>query len=720
MSIPDTKEQKNFDAWLAANHSSDAGNIKFSINILNFLLLKSKTIQHSILKIADIVEIKSLINRIRSNKGINIHCKHQKSNYLAALGAYKEYLEYIAAEENVTLSDITDRKIEASESNATMEEDEASFANETSLSEGTAQTDSSAENVSFYAWMTQSQGMAKATGKNYASAINIADEFAEERHIGYGRIRGTKNYIAVQETADALLHTPKFIELDQRQHNRFHAALRKYLQYLSAGNSISITEPVKDSFENVNLEPYRTILSTCFPKGFRISSRLDMRRFRAFWLKMYNLELTEDDATICKYITHITVKYQDFVYLPETMVDERTTEQMLAYLTGRFRNGKNAVYFDAIYKEFQDKFVKTRINNPGMLKSYLVYMNDGRFYFHRSYLTVDANAEVNPTDEVKNYLITAGVPVTVEKLKEALSHIDEDKITWAVAGNDSAEFVRNQKGEYFHADIIHFTQPEVSTITDLIQQAIEDKDYMGGKELTDAIDIKLPGIKERYPFLTWLGLRDVIAYKLRDVFSFKGKIISAYGQNFSMSDMFAHFAKSHDHFTLEQLNSLKGDLDTPIYFDSVYANSLRINQNEFVSRDREAFNVAATDAAIDRFCIGDYIALKEISFFGSFPNAGFPWNVFLLEHYVSDFSRKYKLMHVGFTASTSVGAIVKRDSNYETFDELLTTILAESNILLNEQNALKYLLDNGMIARRYYSGIQQILVKAKLQRTLKG
>lgn len=843
MSVPDTKERESFNVWLAENDSSNAASIKFSINILSVLLLKNKTIQDGILQITDIEEIKFLINRIKTNKGIHIHSKRQKNNYLTALGSYKKYLEYLSVEETAAQANYSDARGEVSNSEATEEKDgtlQVSFSeprrywytrpydltyfgehypvrnwtqvyvqtvmclyddfpdkicsltnsslrgrgriditdsagvdamiapkkiiddiyletNEstdtivakigklldickvdyenvvitysTSKSENSGEIsilseeirpEPSAKGVPFYVWMTQSRGMAEGTGRSYDSAINTADAFVVEHHVGHGTIRGTTDYEIVKETADALLQAPAFIELNQRQHNRFCAALRKYLQYLSGGSAISAQSASEDSFEDVDFEPYREILLTCFPKGFRISSRLDMGRFRVFWAKKYGSELTKDDDIIRKYIAHITVWYQGFVYLPETMLDERTSERLLAYLTGCFRDGKNAVYFDALYKEFQVDFVGKRINNPDMLKSYLSYMNDGRFYIQRSYLTADSQAEVNPTDEVRNYLITVGVPVAVEDLKEALSHIDEDKISWAVAGSNSAEFVRNQKGEYFHADIIRFTQPEIDTITDLIQQAIDDRDYMGGKELTDAIEVKLLGIKERYPFLTWLGLRDVIAYKLRNVFSFKGKIISAHGQELSMSDVFAHFASSHDHFTLEQLNSLKRDLDTPIYFDSVYANSLRINKDEFVSRDRENFDVAATDAVIDRFCIGDYIVLKEISFFGSFPDAGFPWNGFLLEHYAADFSKKYKLLHVGYTAGTPVGAIVKRSSHFEDFDELVSTDLAESTVSLNRQSALQYLVNTGFLARRNYRGIEQILTKAKLQRSKKG
>ena len=243
---------------------------------------------------------------------------------------------------------------------------------------------------------------------------------------------------------------------------------------------------------------------------------------------------------------------------------------------------------------------------------------------------------------------------------------------------------------------------------------------MGGKELTDAIKIRLPGVMERYPFLTWLGLRDVIAYKLRDVFSFRGKIISAYGQDLSMTDVFAHFASTHDRFTMEQINSLKTDLDTPIYFDPIYENSLRINMNEFVSRDHALFDIDATDAAISRFCTGDYIPLKDINFFGSFPDAGYQWNEFLLEHYVADFSKGFKLLHTGFNAYIAVGAIVMRSSHLENYNDLITEELANSDISLTREDALQYLVGVGLLARRNYSGIDQIISNAKLLRSMKG
>lgn len=573
---------------------------------------------------------------------------------------------------------------------------------------------SKTENVKFSAWIKQNK-------VEQADQILASLKMLNVLLLKNGTISSSIFQITGTQEIESLINRirlKKGINLHSGgKRNVYITALSIYRDYLQ---NPQIKSSEKDINEDVDFTPYREILSEKFPKGFRIESRLDLGRIRAFWKEKYGLELHEDDETVRKYIAHITVRYQDFVYLPETMASKQTTQRLLSYLTKCFKDGKTAIYFDALYKEFKSEFEDKRINNSDMLKSYISFVNDGRFYIRRKYLTVDAQTKGNPTDEVRDFLITAGVPVTVEDLKNALSHIDENAVFSAIAGRNSNEFVRNQKGQYFHADIIDFTQQEIDTIIELIQQAIDDKGYMGGKELTDIIEVKFPAIKERYPFLTWLGLRDVVAYKLQDMFSFNGKIISTYGCDLSMSDVFAHFAETHDYFTLEQLNSLKRNLDTTIYFDSVYANSLRINKEEFVSRDKVSFDIDATDAAISRFCTGDYIALKEINFFGSFPDVGFPWNGFLLEHYVANFSKKFKLLHIGFTAGTPVGAIVRRNALFKDFDELVSMELAISKIPLNRESALQHLVSIGLLARRNYKGIEQALTRAKLQRSRKG
>ena len=749
VSKSDKAENMSFASWLEVSYPKQVKQIISSLKALSMLLLKSKVIRSNILKIKDIEEITSLIEKIRTNKGINIYIGGKRAAYITALSAYKDYLQYLQNEQNEdnerTETEGSGDVDEESVNEGKTDELKVSFTESRNYSyTRPSDLEYFGTHYSIRNWTQAYVQTLKCLFEDYPDRISSMQGKSIR---GTGRIDiadtvGSDAMLAPREIADDLfLETNEsatdivkkiglFLNLCDVDYNEvkvlysFSRNNRRQVNtvHLSDG-SIDIGDQaakVEETFEGVDFVPYRKLLIEKFPKGFRIDSGLSMRRFCSFWEIMYKTELKASDEDIRKRINHITIRCNDFVYLPEMMMTEQTAERIFSYITECFQDGKIAVYFDALYKKFENEFEEKRINNSEMLKSYLVFANNGRFYIHKNYLTKDAHAKVDPTDEVRNYMITIGVPVTVDDLQAALSHINADAVYWAVAGSHSAEFVRNQKGEYFHADIIQFTQRKIDTINEMIQRAIDDKGYMGGKELTDAIEVKLPTVMERYPFLEWLGLRDVIAYKLRDMFSFKGKIISQYGQNLSMTEVFAHFASTRDYFTLEQLNSLKRDLDTPIYFDSVYANSLRINADEFVSRDQAAFDIEATDAAISRFCTGDYIALREISFFGSFPNAGFPWNGFLLEHYVAEFSKDFKLMHSGFTAGKPVGAIVRRNSRYNDFDELLSAELAVSGIPLDRENALQYLVDNGLLARKNYGKIEQVLSTAKQQRLTKG
>lgn len=444
-----TANKMNFTAWLAETKPGAAASIKASINILNILLFKSRIIKCYIFQMTDTEQINSLIDRIRKNKGIKIHSKRQRNNYLTALNTYRDYLEYLKiesgrlnndslSEEDVHVADekpsvksadvvkiyeestekigneklkvsfvdscsyaytrpsdleyfgehyavknwaqlyvqivrcllddypdtvnsllnlniggrgridisdatgardmtaskeITDKlyletNISASDITKKIKqlldlcevdyEDVVIFcspvkstsAAQNAVSELHEKADiySSTENVSFFDWMTETEGMETATGRSYASAINTADKYVKEHHIGNGELFGTRDYMVVRETADALAQTSEFIEFSRRQRNRFRFAFKKYLQYL---NEIKSTPKVTaDVFENVNFKPYIEILAEKYKKGFRISSNLEMKRFRLFWLEKYGTELTVDDDTIRKYIEGIDITKQ--------------------------------------------------------------------------------------------------------------------------------------------------------------------------------------------------------------------------------------------------------------------------------------------------------------------------------------------------------------------------------------------------------------------------
>ena len=186
-----------------------------------------------------------------------------------------------------------------------------------------------------------------------------------------------------------------------------------------------------------------------------------------------------------------------------------------------------------------------------------------------------------------------------------------------------------------------------------------------------------------------------------------------------MTDVFAKYARSHDAFTLSELHSLANNLATPIYFEAIYENSLRISRDQFVAKTAAQFPVEAMDEALDRICIGKYIPLPEATNFGTFPYVGFPWNIFLLEHYVASYSQKYMLLHSSFNGTECAGAIVKRSAGINNFDDLIVDLLANNQIEMKKAPVLQFLSDKGYLARRRYSEIESLIIKANAQRQRK-
>lgn len=480
------------------------------------------------------------------------------------------------------------------------------------------------------------------------------------------------------------------------------------------------TDKAIDGYENIDFTQYSEILKTRFPRGFRLNDTLDIKKFRRYWNESYGEENGLSNETIWDYIKYITIAYGKMSYLPEMMIDEETKAKLFAYIDETFTSGKTAIYYEALYQMFRDELDKGRINNSDMLKTYLKYTYKDRYFMQKTYMAVNHNIKVDPVEEVRNFLKSHKMPMATDDIIKALPHLDSKKITFTLSGNNSYEFVRNQKSEYFHADIIEFTDREIAKIEQWISDSISQNEYISGKELASLIDRYLPEIHERYTFLTELGLRDTIAYKLRGKFSFKRKIISKYGEDLNMDRVFANFGKNHAPFSMEQLTVLKDELGTTIYFDSLYRYAMRVSKNEFVSRDYADFDISATDDAIEQFCTGDFISLQDVTLFGGFPSCGYAWNSYLLEYYVMYFSRKFKLLHTNFNMSSSVGAIVRRNTEIESFDDVIMRALAQSNIALNTDDALNYLCENGFLARRSYGTIDNIVSQAKAYRAIKG
>lgn len=574
-------------------------------------------------------------------------------------------------------------------------------------------------NTTFYQYLSKTLGMADATCRSYTSAINNCESFAKEHGFTSWRLY-TDNRSVTEETIKLLMANEDFQEYNAKQHNRFRAALQKFLTFIGSTNitfGISSPENTVEESTPYRNEEYEAVLSQYFKKGFRMESPLEVRKFRRYYSAIHEKELSDSDEVISSNIKALCILYDGKAFLPDVMLSEEVKTELYAHIDSAFAGGKIAIYYQALYAEFAEVFLDHHIHDADMLKAYLTATGNGQFYIQRSFISKGRNVTMDPLSEIRDCLIEYGRPVEYEELFKALAHIPQNKIKFILASN--GEFVNNGQGAYFHEKIVRLSDEELEGIAEIISQTIDEKVFMGGNELYDAIKVKYSYIIEENKTLSVYGFRDALKAKLGDRFSFKGNIISHSGNELSMADVFAKYAKTHDSFTLSELQGLASNLATVIYFDAVYENSLRISKEQFVSKTMAQFAISETDDVLDRVCVGKYIPLCEVQNFGVFPYAGFTWNSYLLEHYVASYSRKYKLLHSGFNGTECAGAIVRRSAGIDSFDDLIVDIMVNNPIELMKTPVLQYLSDKGYLARRRYSGVESLIIKAKAQKQRK-
>ena len=576
----------------------------------------------------------------------------------------------------------------------------------------------------FYRWLQNDQHMAEGTCRSYVSAIRSAEHFAEEHGLASRKLYTCDPTVA-KATADELFSNAEFIQYNNDQHNRFRAAITKLLAFY--GSNWSPVEastprtfersPLQTKETSIDVAPCKAILVEYFPKGYRLESALDMKRMRRYYEELTGKALDLNQAILETAIRNCGIVYDGRLYMPQNMLSDEMRDQILFFIERCFDEGRSAVYYEAVFREFSEKLLDHNIFNADMLKAYLTYYVSDQYYMGRSYLAKEYRDDVDPIDEVRQCLKQYDFPVQVDELCDSLSHITEERLRFILGSN--GEFVRNSKGEYFHADSLELTKEELENIAAIIDSTIEEHEFISGNELYDAIQTKYPYTFEKNAVFSVIGWRDALKYKFGDRFSFVGNIVSRAGTSLSMSDVFAEYGKGRQRFSIDELEQFAESIGTTIYFDSLYTNAIRISHEWFTSKGGAKFSVKETDAVLDRFCDGDYIPLQDVKEFALFPESSFPWTEYLLEQYVAFYSEKFYLMHGNYNKNCAVGAIVRKTCRFDSFDDLVTDILAHNDVSLQKKKVLDYLAENGYIARRSYTNIETIMINARAMRNQK-
>lgn len=578
--------------------------------------------------------------------------------------------------------------------------------------------------IAFIAW-AQSQHMHKAAILAYLSDIKKCSEFAKENnYIKEEHILLIQDANILEQVFLEMRKDSQFVELNNGRQKRPVSAMNKLIAFrrnmvsdIKQTTAATVTK-VERTVEKptISVEPqikerYTAVLAENFVDGFRPSKAIDRNRFRMYYSEMFEEELNEEDEQLVCTLQEVGTLRDERIFVKDETEQKDFLEEINDTINKTFNEGASCIYLDCLFAKFQEELAEMlHIYNIDSLESVL-FSARKRSYFKRYNYLFGYNKEPAPARDVIEYMKNCHIPVTYSEIEGELWYIPLDKIKHTLVTTPGIVNVASEA--YLYAPNLPVSESEVQQIAELISHALLQQNYISDVELIQLIEEHCPSVLMNTPDYPLWGIRNALAYLLRDKFSFRGAIISDKDEEISMAEVFSDFCQRSEHITVDELRNFANELNTVIYWDSVYGEMVRINQNEFIRREQIHFDIEQTDSVLENLIQSTYAPIKTINLFLHFPTIDVPWNNFVLESYVANYSKKFRLLHASYSATDCCGAMVRQDSGVSDYRTLIVDVLAKNTDWKNKKDALQLLVDLGYQQRRSYSDIEKVMQEAK-------
>lgn len=516
-------------------------------------------------------------------------------------------------------------------------------------------------------------------------------------------------------TTTSVLQTEQSYSIEASEKQEFDAsAHRTYYPDYAEVIETSKIEP-QTSYQKY-LALIKQVLAQYFKRGFRLNSPIDLKRFRAYYKTMHGKNMQFTDDSLEDYIRRAGFEYDGKIYLTEKVADSHFAEEIRDYIRSVFMHERDYIFYKALYAHFEDEFLDSQIADVDMLKCWLQVAFAKDFAFTKHYVARSSQVVVSVKEEVETFVRESQSVVNLEQLKNALDFLPLDKVQqeW----NSIDEFITNGRNEKFHIDTFLISIDEREKVALLISTYLQDNPFITGDALIDELRMNLPEMFDNNASLSSLGVRNAIAYHLKDRFAFRNNIISDKNDELDGAKAMVAFCRNRGYFTMEDAEGMADVIGSAlnVYLEHISKVAIRVNDTDFVPINEIVFDTEGIDKALDIYISGDFAPFISIEHFEAFPACGeYPWNLRLLESYLLTANSRYAYYHSTFLAKGSIaGAIVKKNSSLKSYEDVLVQALGEADIILYESSANDYLYEKGLIARRQKNGpVKGLLMKAK-------
>lgn len=566
---------------------------------------------------------------------------------------------------------------------------------------------------SFYEWMTSETTMAPSSCRAYASSFRTACNYALSNGLVSKMLYEIADNNVLKEQIENVVQNTDFQKYNAEQHNRFSAALKKYLEYRTG-----VTLPMcaqKDTFtKEVVRYPYSeqvtAVLKMHYQYGFRLESVIDIKRFRRY-AEEENIIIPDSDDDLKSEIKNAGVKIDDKVYL----IEEDTFAFVRKTINTLTSDGSKVLFYDCIYDSNPSGMEEQYITSAEQLKEILKQCRQDIFeelsgiYFAKNFVSLlGEKAEKDAVTIEIQRVWDDRQTRRVNELAEQLPYIPEEYVRRYLSGNTAFAWI--SEGVYFNMQRFVISEEEKKAILSFVAEECDKKGY------ASISDIPFGNIEEENYELSTVGLQEAVYNAvLLNQYCLNGKILTKDNKTLDVVTLAKQYLVGKDECTFDEMDKKVEEIAGTRYrymaYDALYSTMIRVDKNRYVAHQYLKFDVDAIDEILSEMIKNKFLAIKEITSFALFPICGFPWNHYLLESYCYSYSKRFCLKVVGFN-DKNAGIIAKNDIT-DGYYELLAQAAARAKIELTAEAVGQYYFETGYMGKRRFSDLESTVERAK-------
>lgn len=555
----------------------------------------------------------------------------------------------------------------------------------------------------FYRWLIDVKHVSEQKSKKIVYAIKYSEEYAQKKISKKCRFLSGEQAVILQ-TVEALNSNAVFLEIDKRKNHFYTEAITLFLEHLNINeNKDELPEKAENNSQiNANHKVAQFLINR-FAYGFNSSSPIEIMKFRRFFQADFGTECEWTDSEIRDIVLTEGIEYGSKVYV----ILWGTIKKLSEILGNSCRIGESIFYYDEIYENEGGWLFEERIVSAEMLKIVLekAFPN---YQYHNGYFVTSSNKcrEIDALVESIDYVWGDSVLQTFSDIKDKLKFVSLEKVKYALAADK--KFIWNSFETYTSLNHFVISEDQLVRIKAVASAACDENGYVSFDELgLDEV------ASENYELSETAFYESVYSF-LKNEFDRNGKVLSRKGHKVDTSEKIISYCRDKQACTMDELEEVMrdtyGEVRYPVVVEAANSAMVRIDVNAFVADSCVSFITDEIDSVLSELVEDDCIGIKEFSSFAMLPDCGYSWNLFLLESFCRRFSKKFRYACIT-PNSKNAGAIIRRTCDLS-YHLLMAKAVARTDIKIEEKAVYDYLVESGLMLKRQYSEMSDLLKEA--------